>query len=116
MLGPLQERVLLVLANSQAEVTATSIYSALTSTLRRVSLGAIYVTLDRLEENNFVARRRGKPRQERGGKAQYYYRLTDLGRTAVNEAEQERAALGPTPCTRPGRAKLKLHGAPGPKG
>jgi PadR family transcriptional regulator len=51
-----------------------------------VSLGAIYVTLDRLEDKGLVASRLSDPTPERGGRAKRYYRLEGAGEVALQEA------------------------------
>jgi PadR family transcriptional regulator PadR len=51
-----------------------------------VSLGAIYVTLDRLEFKGMVASRLSDPTPERGGRAKRYYRLEGVGEVALQEA------------------------------
>jgi len=51
-----------------------------------VSLGAIYVTLDRLELKGLVASRLTDPTPERGGRAKRCYRLNGPGEQALQEA------------------------------
>ncbi len=51
-----------------------------------VSLGAIYVTLDRLEDKGLVASRLSDPTPERGGRAKRYYHLEGAGEIALQEA------------------------------
>jgi len=51
-----------------------------------VSLGAIYVTLERLEEKGLVTSRLSDPTPERGGRAKRYYRLEGVGEVALQEA------------------------------
>ncbi len=53
---------------------------------RTVSLGAIYVTLDRLEDKGFVSSRLSNPTKERGGRAKRCYRLEALGERALQES------------------------------
>jgi DNA-binding PadR family transcriptional regulator len=54
---------------------------------RRVTLGAIYTTLDRLESKGLVVSRTGEATAERGGRAKRYFRPTALGNEAL-EASQ----------------------------
>ncbi len=51
-----------------------------------ISLGAVYVTLDRLEDKGFVASRLSDPTPERGGRAKRVYRLEALGERALQES------------------------------
>lgn len=51
-----------------------------------VSLGAVYVTLDRLEDKGMVASWLSEPIPERGGRAKRCYRLEALGEQALQES------------------------------
>lgn len=53
---------------------------------KRISLGAIYVTLDRLEDKGFIASLLSDPTPERGGRAKRLYRLEALGERALQES------------------------------
>lgn len=53
---------------------------------RSVSLGTIYVTMMRLEENGLVTSDMGEPTAERGGKSKRLYRVTAEGRAALERA------------------------------
>ena len=53
---------------------------------RTVSLGAVYVTLDRLEEKGFVSSQLSDPTPERGGRAKRCYRVEGAGERALQEA------------------------------
>ena len=50
--------------------------------------GALYTTLDRLEEKGFVASRLGDPTPQRGGRAKRFFRVTKAGIAAVNRAQR----------------------------
>jgi PadR family transcriptional regulator, regulatory protein PadR len=52
---------------------------------RRASMGAVYVTLERLETKGFLASQLGEPTAERGGRAKRFYTVTRTGRAAVAE-------------------------------
>ena len=47
---------------------------------RRTSLGAVHLTLDRLEQKGFLVSRLGDPTPARGGRAKRYYSATRAGR------------------------------------
>jgi PadR family transcriptional regulator, regulatory protein PadR len=51
-----------------------------------VSMGAIYVTLDRLEDKSLVSSRLSDPTPERGGRSKRCYRLEALGEQALQES------------------------------
>jgi DNA-binding PadR family transcriptional regulator len=53
---------------------------------KAVSLGAVYVTLDRLEDKGFIASWLSDPTPERGGRAKRCYRLEALGERALEES------------------------------
>jgi PadR family transcriptional regulator, regulatory protein PadR len=53
---------------------------------KTVSLGAIYVTLDRLEDKRYVASWLSDPTPERGGRAKRCYKLEALGERALRES------------------------------
>ncbi|HYM09787.1 MAG TPA: helix-turn-helix transcriptional regulator, partial [Bryobacterales bacterium] len=53
---------------------------------KAVSLGAVYVTLDRLEDKGLVSSRLSDPTPERGGRAKRCYRLEALGERALQES------------------------------
>jgi len=53
---------------------------------KTVSLGAIYVTLDRLEDKRYLASWLSDPTPERGGRAKRCYKLEALGERALRES------------------------------
>ena len=53
---------------------------------RKVSLGPVYVTLDRLEAKGFVSSWLTDPIAERGGRARRCYKLEGLGERVLQEA------------------------------
>lgn len=59
-------------------------------TRRKPARGAVYVTLDRLEEKGYVESWLGEPAAERGGRPRRYYRVRPAG---VRALEQQWAAL-----------------------
>jgi DNA-binding PadR family transcriptional regulator len=66
---------------------------------KTVTLGAIYVTLDRLEDKGFVSSWLSEPTAERGGRAKRCYRLEAPGERALKEslATARRMAVSVTP-------------------
>jgi len=53
---------------------------------RDISLGAVYVTLDRLEDKGMVRSWLSDPTPERGGRAKRCYQLEALGERALQES------------------------------
>lgn len=51
-----------------------------------VGLGSLYNHLEQLVKKGYVFSVRGEPTAVRGGKRKVYYRITDLGLNALNEA------------------------------
>ena len=60
---------------------------------RDVSIGAVYATLDRLEEKALVGGRLSEPTPERGGRAKRSFHLTGAGIEAVNRARRESESM-----------------------
>jgi DNA-binding PadR family transcriptional regulator len=53
---------------------------------RSVSIGAVYVTLDRMETKGYLTSWLSEPTHERGGRAKRRYRLAASGETALRES------------------------------
>ena len=57
-------------------------------TKRDVSVGALYSTLDRLEEKGYVASWFAEPTAERGGRSKRFFRVEPLGLKAVKRSQK----------------------------
>jgi PadR family transcriptional regulator, regulatory protein PadR len=55
---------------------------------RKTSIGAVYATLDRLEEKGYVTSERGEPTPERGGRAKRYFRVMPSGMYALERSRE----------------------------
>jgi PadR family transcriptional regulator, regulatory protein PadR len=55
---------------------------------REPSPGALYTTLDRLEEKGFVTSSLGDPTPERGGRAKRFFTVTKKGAESVGRAQR----------------------------
>src|SRR5262245_53387324 len=53
---------------------------------KRVSLGAVYATLDRLEDKRLITSWLSEPTPERGGRSKRHYRLEPAGEGALRES------------------------------
>jgi len=60
---------------------------------RKVLLAALYVALDRLEENGLVTSTYGDPTPERGGRAKRFFKVTAKGLNAIKETQRAFTAL-----------------------
>ena len=58
-----------------------------TSLNRDVAAGAVYATLDRLEQKGLISSRLDEGTPVRNGRARRYYKLTALGINALNESK-----------------------------
>ncbi len=55
--------------------------------LRKVSRGAVYATLDRLEKKGMTSSRFGDPSPERGGRAKRLFQIEEPGLVALRESK-----------------------------
>lgn len=60
---------------------------------RSLTVGALYRTLDRLEEKGYVSSWTGDPSPERGGRAKRYFRVDPLGLRALRQTQRELNAM-----------------------
>lgn len=60
---------------------------------KAVSIGALYTTLSRMHDKQWLSRKLGPPTSRRGGRARLYYSLTELGMTKLVEAKKARELL-----------------------
>jgi DNA-binding PadR family transcriptional regulator len=87
-LGQFEQLVLTAILTGRDDAYGVSIHSKVEELARpkAVSLGAIYVTLDRLEDKGLVKSWLSDPTPERGGRAKRCYRLEALGERALEES------------------------------
>lgn len=55
---------------------------------RTAVIGAIFATLERLEQKGYVSSRRGEPTPERGGRAKRYFKIEGAGVAALEEMQR----------------------------
>jgi PadR family transcriptional regulator PadR len=83
-LGEFEHLVLLAILRLGSTAYAVPIRQELeTHTGRSVARGALYTTLDRLEDKRLVRSRMGDPDPRRGGRPRRYIDVTPLGLAAV---------------------------------
>jgi PadR family transcriptional regulator PadR len=80
-LGQFEQLVLTAILTLREDAYGVSIHAKAEELSRpkSVSLGAVYVTLDRLEDKGLVTSRLSDPTPERGGRAKRCYQLEALG-------------------------------------
>ena len=82
-LGEFEQHVLMTLIGKQ-DAYGMSIRQELEEeTSRSVSIGAVYATLERLEQKGFVKSWLGEPRPERGGRARRHFKISGAGVAAL---------------------------------
>jgi PadR family transcriptional regulator PadR len=87
-LGQFEQLVLTAIVSLRDDAYGVTIHSKVQELARpkTVSIGAIYVTLDRLEDKGLVTSWKSEPTSERGGRAKRCYRLEALGERALQES------------------------------
>ena len=86
-----EEVVLLAVAGLRGEGYGVSIRAELeTGSRGRVSVGAVYATLDRLERKGYVESRVGAATAERGGRRKRLFKITGTGTAAITDARRLR--------------------------
>jgi DNA-binding PadR family transcriptional regulator len=89
-LGELEQRVLWAVLRLDGEGYGTTILEALAERSdRRISPGALYATLDRLEEKGMIESRLADPEAGRGGRRKRYMTVTADGRAALGRTREE---------------------------
>ena len=87
-LGQFEQLVLTAILALRDEAYGVSIHekAAELAAPKAVSLGAVYITLDRLEDKGMIASWLANPTPERGGRSKRYYRIEALGERALQES------------------------------
>jgi PadR family transcriptional regulator len=88
-LGEFEQVVLLAILRLGDEAYGVTIRREIaTCTEREPAPGALYTTLERLEQKGLVSSRYGDPTPERGGRAKRYFTVTPPGVRAVARAQR----------------------------
>ena len=88
-LGEFEQIALLALIRLRANAYGASIRQEITErTGRDVSVGAVYTTLERMEQKGFVSSARGEPTPERGGRAKRYCKVEAAGDHALQRSRE----------------------------
>ena len=90
-LGEFEQMVLLAVLRLGNEAYGMSIIEELEHSVgRKVSRGAMYITIDRMESKGLLTARMGDPTPERGGRGKRYVEVSPSGLDALRHS---RAAL-----------------------
>lgn len=88
LLGAFEQAVLLAVWNLAGQAYGRAILRGTQAALDRQSAaGAVYATLDRLEQKGLVSSRVESGTPVRSGRARRYYRLTAVGVKALNDSK-----------------------------
>lgn len=94
-LGELEQMVLMAILQLKKDAYGLNIMRELGDRGgRKVSPGALYATLDRLEGKGVVTSRFEDPASGRGGKPRRYLTVTSVGLAALQQARQAWQRLG----------------------
>jgi DNA-binding PadR family transcriptional regulator len=87
-LGQFEQLVMTAILTLRENAYGVTIHSKIEELVspKPVSLGAVYATLDRLEDKGLIASWLSEPTPERGGRSKRHYRLQDSGMRALRES------------------------------
>jgi PadR family transcriptional regulator, regulatory protein PadR len=88
-LGEFEQIALLAILRLHEEAYGVSIRAEIAKRIgRETTPGALYTTLERLEEKGLVKSHIGEPTPQRGGRAKRYYKVTAAGVKAIARAQR----------------------------
>ena len=88
-LGEFEQLILLAILRLGDQAYGVSIRTELQDCAgRTASPGALYTTLDRMEQKGLLVPRDGEPTPERGGRAKRFYIVSSRGRDQLVRAQQ----------------------------
>jgi DNA-binding PadR family transcriptional regulator len=87
-LGQFEQLVMTAILTLRENAYGVTIHSKVEDLVRGkpVSLGAVYATLDRMEDKGLIASWLSDPTPERGGRSKRHYKLEDSGVRALHES------------------------------
>jgi len=93
-LGQLELAALLAVAHLENDAYGLAVRRELSARIGRdYSVGAVYTTLQRLEDKGFLKSRTGAALPIRGGRARRHFVLTGAGTRALRDARRNAVAL-----------------------
>ena len=89
-LGQFEQLVLAAILSLRDKAYGVTIHekAAQLAAPKSIALGAVYVTLDRLEDKGLISSWLSDPTPERGGRSKRLYRLEALGERALEESAE----------------------------
>jgi PadR family transcriptional regulator, regulatory protein PadR len=86
--GQFEQIILTAILSLRDEAYGVTIHkkAAQLAAPKKISPGAVYVTLDRLEDKGLISSWLSDPTPERGGRSKRFYRLEALGERALEES------------------------------
>ena len=94
LLGTLEQIVLLAVMGLGTDAYGTTIHDEIERrTGRAMSFGAVYATLQRLEDKGLATSWMGEPTAERGGRAKRFFEVSTDGRRAIRRSRDAIAAM-----------------------
>lgn len=86
-LGEFEQCLLLAVVHLGDQAYGVTIRQEIeTRTDRDIAIGALYTSLDRLEEKGYLRSKMSDPTPERGGRSKRYFTLTAAGATALRQS------------------------------
>ena len=86
-LGEFEQIVLMAIVRLEADAYGATIRRDIEArTRRRLSISAVYTTLDRLEQKGLIRSWTGEPTPERGGRRRRHVALLPAGKRALRES------------------------------
>ena len=93
-LGEFEEIVLLLVAVHHEDAYGLSVTNSIKEKLQRsVTLSSVHTALYRLEEKGFLTSEVGGATGERGGRSKRVFKITSLGKQALESSRQSREML-----------------------
>ena len=93
-LGEFEQLVLLAVLRLDGNAYGVPIRHEITKrTSRELTVGALYMTLDRLERKGFLRSSISDPTPERGGRSKRYFRVSKAGVRALRESRHALNAM-----------------------
>ena len=93
-LGTLELATLLAVARLGDDAYGLAVRHDLSDRAKRdYSVGAVYTTLQRLEDKDLLTSHASEPIPVRGGRSRRLYRITGLGARAIRDAERQAVSM-----------------------
>lgn len=93
-LGEFEQMLMLSILKLGENAYGTSIRKLLAETINRdVTIGALYTTLERLENKGMVSSKMGESTATRGGRAKKFFEVTAQGNSALRRSKEALTSL-----------------------